>query len=98
MIMLPANSTPQTPTQTLKSTPSPDLNEREAAQLAFGSEKGALDTQAAWQEACESFMEQGVKHVVITLGDKGACWASEGKSNVVPAVENVKIEDTTGAE
>lgn len=48
------------------------LNEREAAQMAFGGEKGALDTQAAWQEVCQSLIKQGVKHVVITRGEKGA--------------------------
>lgn len=73
------------------------LNEREAAQLAMGDEKGALETQSAWEEACEFFIEHGVKHVVITLGDKGAFWASEGKRGLVPAVKNVKIKDTTGA-
>lgn len=73
------------------------LNEREASQLAFGDEKGALETQVAWKEACEIFMEQGVKHVVITLGNKGAFWVSEGKSNLVPAVKNVNVKDTTGA-
>lgn len=73
------------------------LNEKEAGQLAFGDEKGALDTPTTWKEASEIFMELGVKHVVITLGDKGAFWASEGKSSMVPAMKNVKIKDTTGA-
>lgn len=85
------------PSDTYKHVTHLVLNQKEAAQLASSDEKGGLDTQTAWKEACEFFMEQGVKHVVITLGDKGAFWASGGKSSLVPAVKNVKVKDTTGA-
>lgn len=75
------------------------LNEKEGAQLAFGDEKGSLDNEDAWKRACEVFIQYGVKHVVITLGDKGAFWASQGKTGMVPAVEvDINdVKDTTGA-
>ncbi len=72
------------------------INEKEAAKLAGKLEK-ELESEKKLLEACENFMEQGVKHVVITLGAKGAFYATEGDHGMVPAVKNVKVKDATGA-
>lgn len=71
------------------------VNLKEAAQLS-GCAHEALNEQRAWQEAAEYFMEQGVQHVVITLGPGGAFYATKGKNGLVPAVANVQVKDTTG--
>ena len=41
------------------------LNEREAAQLAFGDANATLDTEAAWQAACYAYL--GIRHVLTVL-------------------------------
>jgi ribokinase len=72
------------------------INKKEAAELAGIPEK-ELESEEKLLEACENFMEQGAKHVVITLGAKGTFYATEGDHGMVPAVKNVKVKDATGA-
>ncbi|KAL8752825.1 MAG: hypothetical protein Q9184_005614 [Pyrenodesmia sp. 2 TL-2023] len=45
----------------------------------------------------EHFLTLGVKNVVITLGAKGAYFATEGTSGDVEAEQNLKVVDTSGA-
>lgn len=73
------------------------LNEVEVAELA-GVPKD-LPTEEAMLEACGYFMERGVKYMVITLGARGAFYASAGAHGLVKAVSvpDEDIKDTTGA-
>lgn len=71
------------------------LNRNEAAMLSRQSE---LSDLKAWENAAEYFIQLGVKNVVITLGKRGAYYAThQGERGVVEAVVNVKVMDTTGA-
>ncbi|KAK9423246.1 putative Ribokinase [Seiridium unicorne] len=73
------------------------MNESEAAELT-SRDLGELDNLAAWQSAAKHFLDLGVKNVVITLGAKGAYYATNnGDDGVVDAVKNVKVRDATGA-
>ena len=73
------------------------LNETEAALLS-GRNIDELNDLAAWQGAVEDFIQLGVKNVVITLGAKGAYYAtSVGDKGVVDAEKNIEVIDTTGA-
>ncbi|CAN8105944.1 unnamed protein product [Discula destructiva] len=73
------------------------VNETEAALLS-GRNVDELHDPAAWQEAAEDFINLGVRNVVITLGEKGAYYAtSEGFKGVVDAEKNIVVVDTTGA-
>lgn len=71
------------------------VNVIEAADLS-GYPLKELNALKPWQKAAEYFMEQGVKHVVITLGPLGAFYAAEGKHVLVPALINVYVKDTIG--
>jgi ribokinase len=71
------------------------LNRNEAAMLSGRDELSDLE---AWGNAAEYFIQQGVKNVDITMGNKGAYYAThQGERRVVEAVANVKVVDTTGA-
>lgn len=73
------------------------INETEAALLS-GRDLDELHESAAWQEAAQDFIDLGVSNVVITLGEKGAYYAtSEGSKGVVDAEKNIDVVDTTGA-
>lgn len=73
------------------------LNETEAALLS-GRNVDEINDLTAWQEAVEDFIQLGVKNVVLTLGAKGAYYAtSEGDKGLVDAEKNVQVVDTTGA-
>lgn len=73
------------------------LNEVEVAELAGVSKD--LPTEEAMLEACTYFMERGVKHVVITIGVRGAFYATDGAHGLIEAVPvpDEEIQDTTGA-
>ncbi|PGH18375.1 hypothetical protein AJ79_00442 [Helicocarpus griseus UAMH5409] len=49
-----------------------------------------------WPTICQEFLNKGVKNVVITLGTKGAYYATSGARGYCPAYE-IKVVDTTGA-
>lgn len=73
------------------------LNESEAAIL---SGRPVEDVEAAgfdWRTVTDDFLSRGVRNVVVTLGSKGAFWASQGKSGFVPAEKVKKVVDTTAA-
>lgn len=73
------------------------LNRNEAAMLS-GREVDELTDLEAWGSAAEYFILLGVKNVVITLGKRGAYYAThKGEKGIVEAVPNVKVVDTTGA-
>lgn len=73
------------------------VNETEAA-LQSGRNVDELHDLATWQEVVDDFIQLGVKNVVITLGEKGAYYAtSDGEKGVVDAEKNIEVVDTTGA-
>jgi len=73
------------------------MNETEAAMLS-GRNLKDLNDEPAWREAADGFIQDGVKNVVITLGTRGAYYAThKGKTGVIPAEKDVKVMDTTGA-
>lgn len=73
------------------------MNESEAA-LLTDTELRDLHNLAAWQKAASYFLELGVQNVVITLGKRGAFFATaDGKQGSVEAVPDVKVADSTGA-
>ena len=73
------------------------LNESEAAALT-GRKEEELDGEEAWKEAVDFFLWRGVQNVVLTLGSKGAYYATRDKEEGrEPAAEGIKVVDTTGA-
>ena len=68
-------------------------NEVEAAMLL---EKSTATVEEAMTVALE-FLERGPKRVIITLGSRGAVFASLGEAPQFVAAEQVKAVDTTGA-
>lgn len=73
------------------------MNESEAA-LLTDTELMELQNLSSWQKAASYFLELGVPNVVITLGKKGAFFATaDGKQGLVEAVPDVKVADSTGA-
>ncbi|KAL1864106.1 hypothetical protein Daus18300_007886 [Diaporthe australafricana] len=73
------------------------INETEAALLS-GRKVIELHDLAAWEKTVEDFIHLGVKNVVITLGEKGAYYATkDGQEGVVEAEKNIDVVDTTGA-
>ncbi|MFT8708327.1 MAG: ribokinase [Sporolactobacillus sp.] len=57
-----------------------------------------LPTQTADQarKAAKSLIEQGMKNVIVTLGDGGSLWVTENQAQYIPAY-SVQAIDTTGA-
>ncbi len=74
-------------------------NETEAAMLSGISIKRAesgVDCKAV-REAARVLMDRGVKQVLVTLGDSGSAYFSDGKSVDCPCVQNVVSADPTAA-
>lgn len=73
------------------------LNETEAAMLS-GHENEEYKDMAAWQTVANYFLTLGVTNVVLTLGVKGAYYATAaGPKGLIKAVQNVDVKDSTGA-
>jgi ribokinase len=68
-------------------------NEVEAAMLL---EKSTTTVEEAMVVALD-FLERGPKRVIITLGSRGAVFASQGEAAQFLAAQKVKAVDTTGA-
>jgi ribokinase len=68
-------------------------NEVEAAMLL---EKSTASVEEAMVVALD-FLERGPKRVIITLGSRGAVFASQGEAAQYVQAEKVKAIDTTGA-
>ncbi|KAL2059878.1 hypothetical protein VTL71DRAFT_10033 [Oculimacula yallundae] len=79
------------------------LNESEAALLTGRSVESVEHSDFDWSIVTSEFIAKGVQNVVVTLGGKGAFWASSAsgktsaKSGFVPAVKVAKVVDTTAA-
>jgi ribokinase len=72
------------------------LNETEAA-LLLGKNESEFEDDSVVEQAAASFLEWGVRNVVITLGGRGAYYANEpGAKGLVPAPK-VEVVDTTAA-
>jgi ribokinase len=67
-------------------------NQSEAKALTGRSPDAAIEPENFARELIRS----GVKHVVITLGEKGALLVTADSSLPIPAI-NVPVADTTGA-
>jgi hypothetical protein len=65
--------------------------------LLSGRSIEGLNDLTAWQEAVGDFIQLGVKNVVITLGAKGAYYATSLEDKGVVAEKNIEVIDTTGA-
>jgi ribokinase len=72
------------------------VDEREAAELSrmYDTELENLD---GWKKAAKFFLDAGVKNFVLTLGAKGAYYATEDSDGLIPAVKDVIVKDSTGA-
>lgn len=70
------------------------VNESEAA-IMSGRDLDEVNKDT-WQTICQEFLNRGVKNVIITLGAKGAYYATSEKSGHCLAYK-VKVVDTTGA-
>jgi ribokinase len=68
-------------------------NEVEAAMLSGQSIKSVEDAKTVAQ----ALLARGPKHVIITLGDKGAVFVSQDDAPQVYAAQKVQAVDTTGA-
>ncbi|KAH7310284.1 ribokinase-like protein [Rhexocercosporidium sp. MPI-PUGE-AT-0058] len=86
------------------------LNESEAALLTNRTVEEVEEQDFQWANVAGEFIGRGVRNVVITLGSKGAFWASSStgtgfstantpiwKSGFVPALKVDKVVDTTAA-
>lgn len=75
------------------------VNESEAAILTGRRVAEVEATDFDWNVITQEFLQKGVKNVVITLGAKGAFFASQGdtKGQFVPAEKVKKVVDTTAA-
>jgi ribokinase len=73
------------------------VNRNEAAVL-MGGKLEDLTTKESWENAAKEFLSWGAKNVVITLGEKGAYYATDiGVDGYVAAEKALSIRDTTGA-
>ncbi|EXJ89006.1 hypothetical protein A1O3_02070 [Capronia epimyces CBS 606.96] len=70
------------------------VNESEAA-IMSGRDLDEVNPDS-WPVICQEFLNRGVKNVVITLGAKGAYYATAEERGHCPAYK-VKVVDTTGA-
>ena len=70
------------------------INESEAG-IMSGRDLDEVN-KGTWAVICQEFLEQGVKNVVITLGAKGAYYATSTERALCPAYK-VDVVDTTGA-
>ncbi len=70
------------------------VNESEAA-IMSGRDSDEVNKDT-WPVICQEFINRGVKNVVITLGAKGAYYATTSERDHCPAYK-VDVVDTTGA-
>lgn len=70
------------------------VNESEAA-IISGRDLDEVN-EDTWPVICQEFLDRGVKNVVITLGAKGAYYATTLERGRCPAYK-VVVVDTTGA-
>ncbi|PVH73324.1 Ribokinase-like protein [Cadophora sp. DSE1049] len=59
--------------------------------------KEELEVLEGWEKAAKYFLDAGVKNFVITLGAKGAYYATEDSRGHVAALKGVNVKDSTGA-
>jgi ribokinase len=71
------------------------VNEGEAAVMS--GREGEEVCEGTWGVVCEEFLELGVRNIVITLGARGVCFASETGERGFCAGYEVEVTDTTGA-
>ncbi|QGI85513.1 unnamed protein product [Fusarium fujikuroi] len=72
------------------------LNETEAALLS-NKDESEFENISVVEKAAADFLARGVRNVVITLGGKGAYYASDkGAKGLIPALK-VEVVDTTAA-
>jgi ribokinase len=67
-------------------------NESEAQQLSGL----AVENEASARQAAQRLLAAGAGHVIITLGPKGALWATPGQAQAVPS-RRVRALDSTAA-
>lgn len=70
------------------------VNESEAA-IMSGRDREEVN-EGTWPVIAQEFLNRGVKNVAITLGAKGAIYATATDSSHCPAFD-VPVVDTTGA-
>ncbi|RAL61596.1 hypothetical protein DID88_009634 [Monilinia fructigena] len=73
------------------------LNETEAAILTDRDIQSVEAPEFNWRIITSEFLSLGVKTVIITLGAKGAIFATGDVYEHVPAEKDVKVVDTTAA-
>ncbi|KAA8573637.1 hypothetical protein MFRU_001g03960 [Monilinia fructicola] len=73
------------------------LNETEAAILTDRDIQSVEAPDFDWRSITKDFLSLGVKTVIITLGAKGAIFATGDVYEHVPAEKDVKVVDTTAA-
>lgn len=57
-----------------------------------------ITDQETWKQAAQIFVQKGIKHVVITQGNKGVMYSSSSNDGIiVPAIEVSEVVDVTGA-
>ena len=72
------------------------MNETEAVMLS-PIEPDEIGNEAGWTCVADYFLGLGVKNVVVTLGEKGAYYATESTRGRVNAEERCTVCDTSGA-
>jgi ribokinase len=72
------------------------INEVEGEELSGISAEDLKDING-WKEGAKYSLSAVVKNVVITLGVKGAYYATNKEDGFVNAVPNVVVKDATGA-
>lgn len=72
------------------------MNETEAVMLSE-IEPDDIESQTGWTRVAEYFLQLGVKNVIVTLGEKGAYYATESTSGMVNAEKSCTVCDTSGA-
>jgi ribokinase len=73
------------------------LNESEAAILTGRAVEEVERDGFKWEEVGNEFLGKGVRNVIITLGSKGAFYASSSDERGYVGAEKVKVVDTTAA-
>jgi ribokinase len=73
------------------------VNESEAAILSGRSVDEVEGPDFDWQKVADEFISKGAENVVVTLGSKGAFWATSESSSYVSAAKVKKVVDTTAA-
>lgn len=73
------------------------VNESEAALLTGRNVEDVEADGYEWGTVADEFLAKGVKNVIVTLGGKGAYFASRESRGAVPAAKVEKVVDTTAA-